>query len=77
MSDHLPLTAVILVSSFQENVKYFPVIGCLNDNCAAHKAIAQLSHAGMPIAADVRYCGAKVHEKAVHESGDDAPSQAQ
>jgi len=40
MSDHLPLTAVILVSSFQENVKYFPVIGCRNDNCAAHKAIA-------------------------------------
>ena len=35
-----PLTAVILVSSFQENVKYFPVIGCRNDNCAAHKAIA-------------------------------------
>lgn len=26
-----------------------------------HQIRAQLSHAGMPIAADVRYCGAKVH----------------
>ena len=29
-----------------------------------HQIRAQLSHAGMPIAADVRYGGAKVHDHA-------------